>query len=402
MVGVGVGIGINNMTEILPDIIVIDDEKDSLYKTINLSILLDNNLSWKAKGIFYYIRTRPKGWKLWIKDLINKSTDGEGSVRAGINELIDMKVLYRGPIRDEKKRIKHWIYVSFSRPTEIEKLHLEKLLLENLNVAFLHVENQVYSNKIYSKNNNNISFNKLKEDMVSEKPNSFIETEDNINDYETKVQEAFEHWQSLKIVRHKIGKTKNEGLRKLHIFMKKYGLQVILNSMDTYKELLEDEYSILENRSPYKVGLNEFFGFNKFTKESKGYKQSKLNIKSWFHVCKDEKNLQKFSRLREDSYPKMTAALKRQFSERVYELKESVQEENTFRKASEMVMLFFNEYKSKMNISEEKKRYPHLFADKVMDYLVEQQGDKHPGWLCIDFFCDSFYKWLEKKGIMED
>ena len=75
----------------VPDIIIFDSKEDEYYRTINLVAMLMDDLSWKAKGLHYYIRTRPKGWKIWINDLINKSTDGETSVRAGIKELLENK-----------------------------------------------------------------------------------------------------------------------------------------------------------------------------------------------------------------------------------------------------------------------------------------------------------------------
>jgi hypothetical protein len=49
---------------------------------------LDNpRLSFKAKGVLAYLLGKPVGWKVRIKDLMNRSTDGRDAVRSGLNEL---------------------------------------------------------------------------------------------------------------------------------------------------------------------------------------------------------------------------------------------------------------------------------------------------------------------------
>lgn len=51
--------------------------------------VLNEKLSWKAKGILTYLMSRPDGWEVSVADLVKRSTDGAASVRAGLKELRD-------------------------------------------------------------------------------------------------------------------------------------------------------------------------------------------------------------------------------------------------------------------------------------------------------------------------
>lgn len=63
----------------------------------------DPRLSWKAKGLLLYLLCKPAGWRMIIADLVNRSIDGEESVRSGIKELVDCGYLYFDRIRDKGK-----------------------------------------------------------------------------------------------------------------------------------------------------------------------------------------------------------------------------------------------------------------------------------------------------------
>ena len=93
------------MSELIRPIV---SEEDEYYKTINLYSILDKNLSWKAKGLHVYIMTRPKDWKIWIKDLVNQSPGGGTIIYSGLKELAKYKYLYNISVRDEKKKIIEW------------------------------------------------------------------------------------------------------------------------------------------------------------------------------------------------------------------------------------------------------------------------------------------------------
>ena len=62
-------------------------------------ITKDKRLSWKAKGIWLYAFSRPNDWVFHTNDLMNQSTDGRDSVRAGLKELENC-----GYLKRERKR----------------------------------------------------------------------------------------------------------------------------------------------------------------------------------------------------------------------------------------------------------------------------------------------------------
>lgn len=57
------------------------------YTVVNNFIVTDKRLSWKAKAIWLYAFSRPDDWEFHLNDLVNQSTDGRDSVKAGLKEL---------------------------------------------------------------------------------------------------------------------------------------------------------------------------------------------------------------------------------------------------------------------------------------------------------------------------
>ena len=59
------------------------------------SVLNDNTISWKAKGIFAYIYSKPDGWDFSTVRMKNDATDGIDALVSGIKELEDTGYLIR-------------------------------------------------------------------------------------------------------------------------------------------------------------------------------------------------------------------------------------------------------------------------------------------------------------------
>ena len=97
------------MADSNPNILVYSKREDP-FSRIPKTILDDPELSWKAKGILAYLLGKPTGWKVRVKDICNKSTDGESSVRAGLNELRDKGYAKLEETRDERRRIVEWTW----------------------------------------------------------------------------------------------------------------------------------------------------------------------------------------------------------------------------------------------------------------------------------------------------
>lgn len=64
----------------------VDQETD--YTLVSNHILRDNTLSWRARGLFVYILSKPETWKVYSKDLINQATEGREAMRTAMAELI--------------------------------------------------------------------------------------------------------------------------------------------------------------------------------------------------------------------------------------------------------------------------------------------------------------------------
>lgn len=93
--------------------------KDNPYTVINSEISKDKRLSWKAKGILLYAFSRPDDWQFYLSDLVNQSTDGKDSVKAGLKELEMAGYLEREQTREKGKFAKvEWIL--YERPQEVE------------------------------------------------------------------------------------------------------------------------------------------------------------------------------------------------------------------------------------------------------------------------------------------
>lgn len=52
-------------------------------------------LSWKAKGILWYLLSKPDDWQIYYKDLVNHASDGKSAVTTGMDELIDKQYIQR-------------------------------------------------------------------------------------------------------------------------------------------------------------------------------------------------------------------------------------------------------------------------------------------------------------------
>jgi hypothetical protein len=67
-------------------------------------LIEDPNLSWKAKGIYLYLISKPTDWEFYMNHLKKQSTDGVTALRAGIKELEDAGYLVREKKYDPKTK----------------------------------------------------------------------------------------------------------------------------------------------------------------------------------------------------------------------------------------------------------------------------------------------------------
>ena len=102
-------------------IIRIVKDKDNPYVMINKEVINNPNLSFKAKGIFTYLMSKPDNWTCQVPDIIKHGTDGKASVYSAIKELRENGYMIKQPIRNDKGVITQWEELIFENPSEEAK-----------------------------------------------------------------------------------------------------------------------------------------------------------------------------------------------------------------------------------------------------------------------------------------
>ena len=62
-------------------------EKKINYTVVSNKFLNNEKLSFKAKGVFMYLWSKPDGWKINVKNITNYGTEGDKAVRTAMHEL---------------------------------------------------------------------------------------------------------------------------------------------------------------------------------------------------------------------------------------------------------------------------------------------------------------------------
>jgi len=102
-------------------IIRVIKDSDNPYVMLNKTALNDNNLSFKAKGIFAYLMSKPDDWRCQVTDLQNNSVDGRDAIRSGLRELREHGYLIKRAISDEFGKITEWEEILYETPQEAAK-----------------------------------------------------------------------------------------------------------------------------------------------------------------------------------------------------------------------------------------------------------------------------------------
>jgi hypothetical protein len=97
----------------------VEKNKDNPFVMIDNRVFLDENLSWKAKGILGYLLSRPDDWKIIVGDLIKHSTDGKTSVYSGLDELLKYGYIERRERRSKEGQFMPTEYVIHEKPNRV-------------------------------------------------------------------------------------------------------------------------------------------------------------------------------------------------------------------------------------------------------------------------------------------
>lgn len=117
---------------------IVRSVKTKDYTTISNSAANDQRLSLKAKGLFYFLMSKPDTWEISYRGLVSQLKEGQSAVLAALQELEDSGYLERSSQREGGK---------FTSAPSI--LH-EQPCVENSRVEKLSVENptQVNTNRV--------------------------------------------------------------------------------------------------------------------------------------------------------------------------------------------------------------------------------------------------------------
>lgn len=115
-------------------------KQDTEFTQVKNNVLKDNKLSWKAKGLFAYLYSKPEDWDFAIKRIAKDSNEGEWTVRTGLKELEERGYLVRQ--RQSTGRINYLI--RYDNEPHVENQHKEKKP---------HVKNRTMQKPHYAKIN---------------------------------------------------------------------------------------------------------------------------------------------------------------------------------------------------------------------------------------------------------
>lgn len=90
--------------------IIIMAKREDPFARIPKSILNNDLLSWKAKGILAYLLGKPAGWKTNVTDLVRHGTDGKSAVWSALKELRKYGFAELVRITGERGRVAEWVW----------------------------------------------------------------------------------------------------------------------------------------------------------------------------------------------------------------------------------------------------------------------------------------------------
>ena len=79
--------------------------------------LNDSKLSFRAKGVYAFLRSKPDNWEFRMSNIILSSTEGRDAIRAAIKELETAGYVKREPCRnDTVNKFDGWVWYIYEKP----------------------------------------------------------------------------------------------------------------------------------------------------------------------------------------------------------------------------------------------------------------------------------------------
>lgn len=86
------------------------------FTSVPNDLVNNPKLSLKEKGIMLYLLSKPDGWRVRIKDIMNHCTDGKDAIYSGLHKLKLAGYIVHEVIRNEKGQIEAHVYHVYEEP----------------------------------------------------------------------------------------------------------------------------------------------------------------------------------------------------------------------------------------------------------------------------------------------
>ena len=121
------------------------------FTTTSNTIIRDERLTWKARGIFNYLWSMPDDWDFYAKEVAKHAKDGIHSLDSGLEELAKYGYLERTRLRDEKGRFGAPVWILHDDPVDAQKPKCDFPILDNPILEKPILENRTLLNKYLTK-----------------------------------------------------------------------------------------------------------------------------------------------------------------------------------------------------------------------------------------------------------
>ncbi|MCI0184920.1 helix-turn-helix domain-containing protein [Sulfoacidibacillus ferrooxidans] len=92
--------------------------KENPYTMVSNSVIRDQRLSWKSRGILVYLLSLPDDWTVHINELTKHAPDGRDSIASGLKELKKLGYVELVNVRDDQGRFDRWEYRVYEDPIQ--------------------------------------------------------------------------------------------------------------------------------------------------------------------------------------------------------------------------------------------------------------------------------------------
>ena len=121
------------------------------FTTTSNTIIRDERLTWKARGIFNYLWSMPDDWDFYAKEVAKHAKDGIHSLDSGLDELAEYGYLERTRLRDKKGRFGAPVWVLHDDPVNDQKPKCGFPILDNPKLGKPILDNRTLLNKYPTK-----------------------------------------------------------------------------------------------------------------------------------------------------------------------------------------------------------------------------------------------------------